>query len=265
MNTFSYTAAGGFVAALDAALRLSGGSLSESEMAFARRVYAGGGDRYLRRLTQYGFVDQTKVLDAGCGFGQWSVALARLNASVDAVDGSADRIAVVRSISEQCGIANLNARRASLYDLPFVTGSFSAVFCYSVLPFTLWKEALRELVRVLAPGGRLYVNANDFGWYKFLWYTEHNKGPGYDPRAMVGNVFANTLRYERGEELQGQIDLIIDSDRLIDEMKMNGLVNIEMAQEGMVRASRDAKAEPFLVGEYRGDRAVFEVLAEKPA
>ena len=41
---------------------------------------------HIRRLIGIGFNDQGKVLDAGCGYGQWSIAIESLNNDVVGID-----------------------------------------------------------------------------------------------------------------------------------------------------------------------------------
>ena len=42
---------------------------------FIQRVFSKGLDSYINRLEAIGFTKKSKVLDAGCGYGQWSIAL----------------------------------------------------------------------------------------------------------------------------------------------------------------------------------------------
>jgi len=61
-------------------------SLGQNAAAFLERVYGGGFEKYSTRLSQHGFRGFCRVLDAGCGFGQWTLALSWMNQSVEAVD-----------------------------------------------------------------------------------------------------------------------------------------------------------------------------------
>jgi SAM-dependent methyltransferase len=246
------------LAAFEEAIAATGG-LDAATVAFARRMFAGGLARYEKRLRHYGFAGLKNVLDAGCGFGQWSLALAQLNDSVDAVDHASARVALLQHIAARMDITKLRVQQASVDELPYPDASFAAVFAYSLLPFTEWKRTVRELTRVLAPGGRLYANANDFGWYKFLWYTEHNKGAGYDPRAIAGRTLLNTHRYRQGEPTEPGLDILIEVDELTQELTSRGCVITEIAAEGCAGGA----GTPFFPGEFRGDRAVYEIIATK--
>ena len=63
----------------------------------------GNGDLspYIERLIGIGFNEKGKVLDAGCGYGQWSMALECLNNYVTGVDIEPKRIEFCKSLSEK--------------------------------------------------------------------------------------------------------------------------------------------------------------------
>jgi ubiquinone/menaquinone biosynthesis C-methylase UbiE len=105
------------------------------------------------------------LLDCGCGPGTITVDLARRVSPgpVCAVDLSEDQLAPAR---EQAAAANLpvDFKRASAYELPFSGASFDAVFSHALLehladPVT----GLREMARVLKPGGVLGACSPDWG------------------------------------------------------------------------------------------------------
>ena len=250
---------------VDRVLGELGDRIEDKYRHFARRVFANGTTAYERRLAQYAFIGHARVLDAGCGFGQWSLALARHNRQVAAVDVSPARIAALRALAGRLSVDNLTALSGSIDALPFRSASFDAVFCYGVIFLTPWREALRELVRVLAPGGRLYVNANGLGWYKFLWFTEHNRGSGYEPKEVAAKVLLNTLRYHRGDPIERGADILIDPDELTAELRSLDCAAIEIAAEGSAARGtyRGPVTPPFFIGEYRGERGVYEILASK--
>jgi ubiquinone/menaquinone biosynthesis C-methylase UbiE len=105
------------------------------------------------------------VLDAGCGFGQWTLSLSGLNEAVSACDISPARISALQELALALGRKNIEAEVSSLEPLPYPDAHFDGVFCYSVLPLVGWREALREIHRVAKPGGVIYVNANAIGYY----------------------------------------------------------------------------------------------------
>ncbi|MDP2035624.1 MAG: class I SAM-dependent methyltransferase [Polaromonas sp.] len=98
-----------------------------------------------------------KCLDAGCGSGRYSVALAIHGAgSVTAVDVSVSGLAEAsRRASEFSSIA---FQQASVLDLPFEDNSFDFVWSAGVIHHTSdFDRALSELTRVLKPQGKLFL------------------------------------------------------------------------------------------------------------
>lgn len=239
--------------------------LEPASFEFLARVFADGLEKYRRRLTQYGLDRCTHVLDAGCGFGQWSLALAELGVRVTAVDTQPDRLIVLKTLAGRLGIDSLQTRHAGLQDLPFSDRSFDGVLCYGALHLTPWRQSIDELARVLAPGGVLYANANGFGYFHSIWESQRNRSSGYSPRRAAGLALLNTWKYEERGEHDGSGPLVIEPDTLIEAFATAGLTNIRNGPEGTVTAPHIAEpcGPPFFPGEYRGSVAVHEILATK--
>ena len=97
-----------------------------------------------------------RVLDAGCGSGRLTVALARAGADVTGIDTSGERLEQARLRAAGAGVP-MRLVEADL-DLPltFADGSFDAVTSRLALMIPEDPVAtLRELRRVLAPDGRV--------------------------------------------------------------------------------------------------------------
>ena len=96
------------------------------------------------------------VLDVACGEGYGSALLSRQAARVSGVDISAEAIAHGRGA--YADRANLELFEAPCTHLPFAAASFDAVFTsFSFCTVADPQAALRELDRVLTPGGRLLM------------------------------------------------------------------------------------------------------------
>lgn len=101
-----------------------------------------------------------RLLDAGCGTGgmlAWAIGRARL-AQAAGVDASDEALALA---ARRAPSADLH--RASVSRLPFADASFDLVLMNDVLQHVREDEvetSLRELRRVLAPGGTLLVRTN---------------------------------------------------------------------------------------------------------
>jgi arsenite methyltransferase len=139
------------------------------------------------------------VADIGAGTGFVSAGLAPLVKHVDVVDGSAAMLEVAKRNLSQ--FSNVEYHEADGTSLPFPDGSRDAVFANMYLhhcPDPL--AAIRELVRVLRPGGRLVITDMDAHPYAWL-------------KAEMTDVWQG---FERGQvrawlQEAGLVNLIVDS------------------------------------------------------
>jgi len=122
-----------------------------------------------------------RLLDAGCGTGHNLAQLSRHGRALG-IDVSAEAIAFCRE-------RGVTALRGSVLSLPFSGASFDAVTSFDVL-YHRWvsddRAALRELVRVLKPGGLRFVRVPAL---RLLWgahdeavHSRHR----YTRRELVG-------------------------------------------------------------------------------
>lgn len=98
-----------------------------------------------------------KCLDAGCGSGRYSVALAIHGAgSVTAVDVSDSGLAEASRRAAE--FSSIVFQKASVLDLPFEDNSFDFVWSAGVIHHTSdFDRALNQLTRVLKPQGKLFL------------------------------------------------------------------------------------------------------------
>lgn len=238
--------------------------LSVSDEDFMLRMYSSGLDVYKKRLEALAF-DSGSILDAGCGFGQWSLSMAEMGANVASVDVSPVRADFLQKVAEQWVPGKVSATAQQLDKLCFDDNIFDKVFCYGVVFLTPWRESLKEMARVLKPEGVLYVNANGFGWYKNLWYNQPNKVKGYDPSEKAAKVLMNTWNYRKGFPLESGLDILIEPEELLRELKKLGFSDVVQGGEGELRARgrEEVEAKSFFESEYYNDLGVYEVLAVK--
>ena len=106
------------------------------------------------------------VLDCGCGPGSITVGLAEAVApgrtvGVDLSDG---HFPVAQALAAERGTSNVVFQVADVYELPFDDGSFDAVFANGLLlHLSDPGQALREMRRVLRPGGIVAIRDLDWG------------------------------------------------------------------------------------------------------
>lgn len=227
------------------------------------RMYSCDMKRYQNRVMALNFTNKKSVLDAGCGFGQWSIALSTLNEKIYAVDINRERIEVAKEIVEGMGINNISFRHCSIDSLPFQSNSFDAVFCYSAILFTDYKVTLREFYRTLKPGGALYFATNGLGWYIYNIITNHNPSKNTNRRIYGFKTILETIWYSITKEYTPKVSLVMSPRKTMKYLSKIGYRNISVAGEGCIRLNSNIKPVPFYPARYLNLPNVFEVVAFK--
>jgi 2-polyprenyl-3-methyl-5-hydroxy-6-metoxy-1,4-benzoquinol methylase len=108
--------------------------------------------RRVKMLTSH-LHDGEKVLELGCGTGFFTQSLADTNAEVTAIDISSDLLAVARA---QIPASNVTFEVQNAYALTYAEQTFDSVVGSSVLHHLELEPALKEIWRVLKPGGLIF-------------------------------------------------------------------------------------------------------------
>lgn len=157
------------------------------------------------RFDRLGVLPGDLVLDAGAGFGRHAYELARRGANVVALDYAADEVITTRGtfgamveageidLARYVGVLQGDATR-----LPFDDGAFDRVITSEVLEHIQDDvSAIRELVRVLRPGGTFACTVPT--WYpeKINWLLSDEY---HAPKSVGGHV-----RIYSGTELKAKL------------------------------------------------------------
>lgn len=136
-----------------------------------------------------------RVLELGCGTGEFTRRVARAGARLMALDLSGDLLARARDkIGEAASFVRANA-----HVLPFPDASFDAVYGCSILHHLDLDIALREVRRVLRVGGRLVfsepnlVNPQVYLIFK-VDRLRHRYGGTPDEMAFTRSAISRVLR-----------------------------------------------------------------------
>ncbi len=109
-------------------------------------------------VASHGRLSQLEILDLGCGAGGTTIALAQSGAGVTAVDPNPDKVRRLRQVTQAAGL-QVEVRTGDAATLDFADEAFDWVILQDVLEHLQSpKRALREVRRVLKPGGKLYVS-----------------------------------------------------------------------------------------------------------
>jgi len=226
---------------------------------FFKRVYAGGLDKYARRLRALGFAGGERGLDAGCGGGQWSFALAGMCREVWGIDVSLERVDACTRIAEGMHKTNVHFVHGGLERLPFGRATFDRVLCYSVLNLVHYENAIEELARVTRPGGLVYINANGIGRYVHDIVHRRNPAPDFDPRRYSLLTLWNTLSGRRSGLSPRAGGVVAFRGRIGRLLADAGFAVMASGPEGTLLGG----GEPFLAGSYAGLPSAFDVLARR--
>jgi len=136
-------------------------------------IFAETGGKYLARKKQFivslAMVSPgVRLLDAGCGRGEFAAHFASRGATVDAVDYSKDSVAITGDTMQRFDVdGRVRVMRCDVKTLPFHTASFDRIVMADIVEHMHeWEldEAFAEMARVLAPGGVLVVHTAPNRW-----------------------------------------------------------------------------------------------------
>ncbi len=121
-----------------------------------------------------GDVDGARILEVGCGSAPCSRYLATRGARVTAFDLSAGMLRHAREAAGRTGIT-VPLAQADVCELPFRAGVFDVAFsAFGAIPFVADSAlAMREVARVLRPGGRWVFSVT----HPMRWMFPDDPGP----------------------------------------------------------------------------------------
>lgn len=108
--------------------------------------------RRVKMLTKHLAPGMT-VLELGCGTGYFTRELARSGAEIVAIDISPELLQIAKA---NCPAPNVRYEIQNAYELSYQDNVFDSVVGSSVLHHLEVEAALREIFRVLKPGGAIY-------------------------------------------------------------------------------------------------------------
>jgi SAM-dependent methyltransferase len=120
-------------------------------------------DRVLGIVETLELPQPSQILEIGCGAGATAIPLAQRGHSVDAVDTVNEMLQLTRKAAAEAGVSQrVRTTSEDAHRLSFSDNSFRLAIALGVTPYLhSLSDALREMARVLEPGGYLIVNADN--------------------------------------------------------------------------------------------------------
>jgi len=118
-----------------------------------------------------------KVLDVGCGTGNFSIKLAKKGCMVTGIDISEQMLGIADKKAQMGGF-DIEFKKMDVYELEFPDETYDAVFSMTAFEFIKEpRKAFDEMYRVLKPGGQLLIGTihKDSAWGRL--YMEQAKSP----------------------------------------------------------------------------------------
>ena len=199
----------------------------------------------------------SRVLDAPCGDGFYARALAHKigrDGSVVALDSSEEYLEGCRAIPAEVGDAAIDYQAGDMYALPFADQTFDLVWCaQSMISLKEPVAALKELYRVVRPGGVVAVLENDEHHHVILpWPVE------MEPALLQALPAASNARY-------GKASTLFASRYLRRMIRSAGLKPL---QKRTITADRhapfDTATQSFLESHLASLRSFVEPYLEPP-
>ena len=146
------------------------------------------------------------LLDIGCGHGRHAVVLAQRGAAVTGLDFASHLLRKARELAEAFAVT-ASWVQGDMRHLPFRTGSFQATISFDAFGFFEQEEenqsVLRELARVLVPGGRAALKLANGQW-------------------LLANFRADEREVRGDTTVEIQRNLLHDPPRLVETLDVTG-------------------------------------------
>jgi SAM-dependent methyltransferase len=190
---------------------------------------------------------RTRVLDVATGPGYVAAQAAERGASVVGADVAAAMVSLAARLHP-----GIEFREADVHELPFEDGSFdAAVGNFLIMHLGRPDQAMAELVRVLAPGGRVALTAWDF-----------------PERSRLLGVFLDAVG-EAGATPPDDLPPGPDVFRFSDDEEFDALMRAQGLEERTVErvelTHRVANADELWAGFLAGSLRVAVLITTQPA
>ena len=127
------------------------------------RIYRERARRAIAYLDCIDSTPDTRVFEIGCGPGVITAAMAQRGLTVSAIDCLQEMVDRTTAVAHEAGLGTrVSAQVGTISDVPFADATFEVVVVIGVSEWLVsLAQPLREVFRVLKPGGHLIISADN--------------------------------------------------------------------------------------------------------
>lgn len=107
---------------------------------------------------------QSRILDVGCGSGRFTIGAAQIGHNITGIDITPAAVVAATEKAKTLNLGNVDFLVEDMTEIPFEDNKFDYVFCLrfsinAVATFEKRRMAVNEMIRVVKPGGTVYVES----------------------------------------------------------------------------------------------------------